>query len=65
MLDPKLLRTDLVALKDKLATRGYELDVAFWTDVENRAASLYRRATIPKKCRSKKDWRIKTQWWQC
>lgn len=40
MLDPKLLRTDLVALKDKLATRGYELDVAFWTDVENKRKEL-------------------------
>lgn len=40
MLDPKLLRTDLVALKDELATRGYELDVAFWTDVENKRKEL-------------------------
>lgn len=40
MLDPKLLRTDLVTLKDKLATRGYELDVAFWTDVENKRKEL-------------------------
>lgn len=40
MLDPKLLRTDLVALKDKLATRGYELDVAFWTDLENKRKEL-------------------------
>lgn len=40
MLDPKLLRTDLVALKDKLATRGYELDVTFWTDVENKRKEL-------------------------
>lgn len=40
MLDPKLLRTDLVALKDRLATRGYELDVAFWTDVENKRKEL-------------------------
>lgn len=40
MLDPKLLRTDLVALKDKLATRGYELDVAFWSDVENKRKEL-------------------------
>lgn len=40
MLDPKLLRTDLVALKDKLATRGYELDVAFWTDVEDKRKEL-------------------------
>lgn len=40
MLDPKLLRTDLVALKDRLATRDYELDVAFWTDVENKRKEL-------------------------
>ena len=43
MLDPKLLRTDLTALKEKLATRGYELDVAFWTDVETKRKELQVR----------------------
>ena len=40
MLDPKLLRGDLTTLKDKLATRGYELDVAFWQDMENQRKEL-------------------------
>ena len=62
MLDPKLLRTDLVALKDKLATRGYELDVAFWTDVENKRKELQ---VYTEELQSQKNWRIKTQWWQC
>lgn len=43
MLDPKLLRGDLTALKEKLATRGYELDVAFWTDVEIKRKELQVR----------------------
>lgn len=43
MLDPKLLRGDLTALKEKLATRGYELDVAFWTDVETKRKELQVR----------------------
>ncbi|MDO4895774.1 MAG: serine--tRNA ligase [Moraxella sp.] len=43
MLDPKLLRTDLTALKEKLATRGYELDIAFWTDVETKRKELQVR----------------------
>lgn len=40
MLDPKLLRSDLENLKAKLATRGYELDIAFWQDLENKRKSL-------------------------
>lgn len=43
MLDPKLLRTDLTVLKEKLATRGYELDVAFWTGVEAKRKELQVR----------------------
>lgn len=43
MLDPKLLRGDLTASKEKLATRGYELDVAFWTDVEIKRKELQVR----------------------
>lgn len=43
MLDPKLLRGDLTALKEKLATRGYELDVAFWNDVEIKRKELQVR----------------------
>lgn len=40
MLDPKLLRADLEILKTKLATRGYELDVAFWQGLENERKAL-------------------------
>ncbi|WP_066802296.1 serine--tRNA ligase [Moraxella oblonga] len=40
MLDPKLLRGDLTTLKEKLATRGYELDIAFWQDLETQRKSL-------------------------
>lgn len=40
MIDPKLLRTDLETLKQKLATRGYTLDVAFWQDLENQRKTL-------------------------
>ncbi len=40
MLDPKLLRGELSDLQAKLATRGYELDVAFWTDVETKRKAL-------------------------
>ncbi|WP_434353276.1 serine--tRNA ligase [Psychrobacter sp. HD31] len=40
MIDPKLLRGDLTELKAKLATRGYELDMSFWQDVESKRKSL-------------------------
>ncbi len=40
MLDPKLLRGELSDLQAKLATRGYELDVAFWMDVESKRKAL-------------------------
>lgn len=40
MLDPKLLRSDLETLKARLATRGYELDIAFWQELENKRKSL-------------------------
>ncbi|MDO4449969.1 MAG: serine--tRNA ligase [Moraxella sp.] len=40
MLDPKLLRFDLENLKVRLATRGYELDIAFWQEIENKRKSL-------------------------
>lgn len=40
MIDPKLLRQDLTTLKAKLATRGYELDTAFWEQVESERKSL-------------------------
>lgn len=40
MIDPKLLRGDLSKLQTKLATRGYELDTAFWTDVEAKRKAL-------------------------
>ncbi len=40
MLDPKLLRGELLTLKQTLATRGYELDIAFWQEMETRRKSL-------------------------
>ncbi|WP_114800317.1 serine--tRNA ligase [Moraxella canis] len=40
MLDPKFLRGNLEELKAKLATRGYELDVAFWQEIENQRKSI-------------------------
>lgn len=40
MIDPKLLRQDLTALKDQLAARGYELDTSFWEQVESERKSL-------------------------
>lgn len=36
MLDPKLLRTDLDAVAEKLAVKGYTLDKAHYTSLENR-----------------------------
>lgn len=40
MLDPKFLRGNLEELKAKLATRGYDLDVVFWQEVENQRKSI-------------------------
>ena len=40
MLDPKFLRGNLDELKAKLATRGYELDIAFWQSVEEQRKSI-------------------------
>ena len=40
MIDPKLLRQDLTELKQKLAKRGYELDVDFWQQMESQRKSL-------------------------
>lgn len=40
MLDPKLLRDDLTDLKTKLATRGYELNVSFWENIEKQRKQL-------------------------
>ncbi len=40
MIDPKLLRQDLTELKQKLAKRGYELDVDFWQQLESQRKSL-------------------------
>lgn len=40
MLDPKLLRGDLSDLQAKLVTRGYQLDIDFWQDLEQRRKSL-------------------------
>lgn len=36
MIDPKLLRTELDTVAEKLAKRGYELDKAFWQQVEEQ-----------------------------
>ncbi|PNK59864.1 serine--tRNA ligase [Psychrobacter sp. FDAARGOS_221] len=40
MIDPKLLRQDLTELKQKLAGRGYELDVDFWQQMESERKAL-------------------------
>ena len=40
MIDPKFLRGNLEELKAKVATRGYDLDVAFWQEVENQRKSI-------------------------
>ncbi|MFB6349022.1 serine--tRNA ligase [Moraxella sp. ZJ142] len=40
MLDPKFLRNHLKELKEKLATRGYELDINFWQNVEEQRKSI-------------------------
>lgn len=40
MLDQKLLRTDLDTVATKLAKRGYELDKAFWQNVEEQRKIL-------------------------
>ena len=40
MIDPKLLRGDLAVLQERLATRGYALDVDFWQAVEEERKSL-------------------------
>ncbi|TWV83931.1 serine--tRNA ligase [Moraxella sp. VT-16-12] len=40
MLDPKLLRGDLTTLQKKLATRGYDLDINFWQDMETKRKAI-------------------------
>ncbi len=40
MIDPKLLRGDLLDLQRQLATRGYALDVDFWQTIEAERKSL-------------------------
>lgn len=40
MIDPKLLRTELDTVTEKLAKRGYELDKAFWQQVEEQRKSI-------------------------
>lgn len=40
MLDPKILRGELDELATRLATRGYQLDVKFWQDIEQQRKSL-------------------------
>lgn len=40
MIDPKLLRKDLPQLQQQLATRGYQLDIAFWEEMETKRKSL-------------------------
>ncbi|OOS08005.1 seryl-tRNA synthetase [Moraxella cuniculi DSM 21768] len=40
MLDPKILRGELDELAARLATRGYQLDVKFWQDIEQQRKSL-------------------------
>ena len=43
MLDPQLLRTDPEGVAQILATRGYELDVPAWRDLEGRRKDLQIR----------------------
>ena len=40
MIDPKLLRTELDTVAEKLAKRGYELDKVFWQQVEEQRKSI-------------------------
>ncbi|KND22000.1 seryl-tRNA synthetase [Enhydrobacter aerosaccus] len=40
MIDPKLLRTELDTVAEKLAKRNYELDKAFWQQVEEQRKSI-------------------------
>ena len=40
MIDPKLLPTELDTVAEKLAKRGYELDKAFWQQVEEQRKSI-------------------------
>ena len=57
MLDPKFLRGNLEELKAKLAVRGYDLDVAFWQEVENQRKSIQVKTEAlqaKKKCRCQK-----------
>jgi seryl-tRNA synthetase len=43
MLDPQRLRTDLEAVAEALASRGYALDVAAWSELEARRKELQVR----------------------
>ena len=43
MLDPRLLRTDLEAVRANLARRGFSLDVAAFQDIEERRKALQVR----------------------
>jgi len=43
MLDPQLLRTDPEAVAAALTPRGYELDVAAWSELESRRKELQIR----------------------
>lgn len=54
MIDPKLLRTELDTVAEKLAKRGYELDKAFWQQVEEQRKSIQvkPRNYKPKKMRA-------------
>ena len=40
MIDPKLLRTELDTVAEKLAKRGYQLDIAFWQQVEEQRKAI-------------------------
>jgi seryl-tRNA synthetase len=40
MLDPKLLRTDIQAVADRLAARGFNLDVAAFNELESQRKAL-------------------------
>lgn len=40
MIDPKLLRTDLEGVAQRLAKRGYQLDTQFWQQIEQERKAL-------------------------
>jgi len=66
MLDPKLLRNHLTEVAEKLAQRGFNLDVDAIASLEERRKSIQTNCESlqqESKARAKKDWRGEGQWW--